>query len=121
MPRYLAYLEGRLAAAGTVVEIGAVAAFDEVAGLAPIIVNCTGLGARTLVPDPDLTPTRGQLVVVENPGVDWFFQDQAEGEDLTYFLPHGDHVVLGGSAIPRCDNEQFDPVIAEDIVARCAR
>jgi D-amino-acid oxidase len=121
MPAYLAYLERRLVAAGAAVEVATVKAFDEVIGLGAIIVNCTGLGARTLVPDPDLTPTRGQLVVVENPGVDWFFQDQAEGEDLTYFLPHGDHVVLGGSAIPQCDNEQFDPAIAGAIIARCAR
>jgi D-amino-acid oxidase len=120
MPTYLSYLERRLAAAGTGIEIGTVATFDEVLGLAPIVVNCTGLGARELVPDGDLTPTRGQLVVVENPGIDWFFQDHAEGADLTYFLPHNDHVVLGGSAIPLSDNRQVDPTIAKEIIARCA-
>ena len=29
----------------------------------------SGLGARELVPDPSVRPVRGQLVVVENPGV----------------------------------------------------
>lgn len=121
MPVYLAYLQRRLAAAGTTIESGTVKAFEDVAGMASVIVNCTGLGARTLVPDDGMSPTRGQLVVVENPGVNWFFQDHAEGEDLTYFLPHGDRVVLGGSAIPRADNLRPDPAIAEAIVARCAR
>ncbi len=40
---------------------------------AAVVVNCTGLGARALVPDPAVRPGRGQLVVVENPGVtEWF-------------------------------------------------
>jgi D-amino-acid oxidase len=120
MPTYLAYLERRLTAAGVAIEIGAVKSLDEVAGLAPVAINCTGLGARTLVPDSGMSPTRGQLVVVENPGVDWFFQDHAEGEDLTYFLPHGDHVVLGGSAIPGSYDRVPDPAIAKAIIARCA-
>jgi D-amino-acid oxidase len=121
MPTYLAYLEGRLAAVGVSVEIAEVTAFAEAADPGEIVVNCTGLGARNLVPDTDISPTRGQLVVVENPNVDWFFQDHAEGEDLTYFLQHGDHVVLGGSAIPGSDNEVPDPAIAKAIIARCAR
>src|SRR5258706_2052897 len=120
MPAYLAYLESRLRVVGVGIDIGAVTAFEEVAGAGQIVVNCTGLGARALVPDTGMTPTRGQLVVVENPGVDWFFQDHAEGEDLTYFLPHGDHVVLGGSAIPLSDKRQYDPAIADAIIARCA-
>src|SRR5258706_12982252 len=121
MPAYLAYLESRLRVVGVGIDIGAVTAFEEVAGAGQIVVNCTGLGARALVPDTGMTPTRGQLVVVENPGVDWFFQDHAEGEELTYFLPHGDHVVLGGSAIPGSEDPVPDPAIAEGIVERCAR
>jgi D-amino-acid oxidase len=121
MPAYLAYLQGRLASADVTLESGEVTAFEEVAEASEIIVNCTGLGARELVPDADMSPTRGQLVVVENPDVQWFFQDHAEGEELTYFLPHGDHVVLGGSAIPGSENEIPDPAIAKAIIDRCAR
>jgi D-amino-acid oxidase len=121
MPTYLAYLQTRLALAGVTIEIGEVSTFNAVAGPDELVVNCTGLGARDLVPDTDMSPTRGQLVVVENPGVDWFFQDHAEGEDLTYFLPHGEHVVLGGSAIPGSEDPVPDPAIAEGIVERCAR
>src|SRR5436190_16618387 len=49
MPRYLSYLERRLSATGTRVEIGIVDSLDEVQHLAPVIVNCAGLGARDLV------------------------------------------------------------------------
>jgi D-amino-acid oxidase len=121
MPVYLHYLRGRLAAAGTTVEIATVNSFDEIADRAPVIVNCTGLGARALVPDLKVSATRGQLVVAENPGVDYFFQDDAEEIDLTYFLPHGDRIVLGGSALPDAREEEYDPAIAEAIIARCAQ
>src|SRR5206468_12741243 len=90
------------------------------AHLAPIIVNCTGLGARSLVPDELLTPVRGQLVVAENPGIDYFFQDHADGEDMTYFLPHGDHIILGGT-LGGSTSDQAEPSIAEKIIERCAR
>jgi D-amino-acid oxidase len=121
MPAYLSFLEGRLKAVGVTVEIAEVTTLEGVVGADEIVVNCTGLGARDLVPDDSMSPTRGQLVVVKNPGIDWFFQDHAEDEDLTYFLPHGDHVVLGGSAIAGSDNDIPDPAIADGIIERCAR
>jgi D-amino-acid oxidase len=124
MPRYLTYLERRLEAAGPRIEVvEAVRAFDDVAREARVVVNCAGLGARDLVPDADISPIRGQVVVVENPGIDWFFQDHAEGDDFTYILPHGDHVVLGGNAASGSDNPEYDPDkdrdIAKAIIRRC--
>ena len=120
MPRYLTYLANRLATHGVAVEIGAVRSFKELIGVAPVLVNCTGLGARELVPDDQVFPTRGQLVIVDNPGIDTFFQDWSEHEDLTYYLPHERHVVLGGNAIPGLDNVTPDHATAVAIVERCA-
>jgi D-amino-acid oxidase len=120
MPRYLEYLIRRLATVGVVVEIGAVGSFQELIGSARVLVNCTGLGSRTLVPDDEVFPTRGQLVIVDNPGIDFFFQDHVENEELTYFLPHGDHVVLGGSAMHRSDSLEPDREAASAIIERCA-
>jgi D-amino-acid oxidase len=119
MPRYLRYLERRLNAAGTVIELVTVHSFAEVADLAPVVVNCAGLGARELADDGDLYPIRGQILVVENPGIDRFFQDDAEGE-LTYFLPHGDHVVLGGSAVTGSEDLAVDEEATAAIIKRCA-
>ena len=119
MPRYLGYMIQFLAESGVVIERHEIATFREVAGEARVVVNCSGLGSRTLVPDAEVYPTRGQLVVVKNPGIDRFFQDHAEGEHLTYILPHGDHVVLGGSAIQHTANLEPDDKTAEAILARC--
>ncbi|GIG89794.1 amino acid oxidase [Plantactinospora endophytica] len=120
MPRYLGYLTRRLGDYGVPIEIGTVGSFKELAGAARVLVNCTGLGARYLVPDDQVFPTRGQLVVVDNPGIHTFFQDWAEHEDMTYILPHDDYVVLGGSATPGSENLTPDPARAAAIVDRCA-
>jgi D-amino-acid oxidase len=120
MPCYLAYLTRRLAAVGVVVEIGAIGSFREVVGDARVLVNCTGLGSRALVPDDNVFPTKGQLVIVDNPGIDSFFQDNVEHEDLTYFFPYADHVVLGGTAVRRSESTDSDHSAAAAIVERCA-
>jgi len=44
---------------------------------APVVVNCAGIGARELVPDPGLTPVRGQVVIAANPGLTEFFVGKA--------------------------------------------
>jgi len=119
MPPYLAYLERRLIAAGGALEIGQVRSLGE--DLAPVVVNCTGIGARELVPDPEVEPIRGQLVAVRNPGVTEFFAEHTEElEEMTYLLPQGDVLLLGGSADKgQCDPEP-DQDVAAGIVARCA-
>jgi D-amino-acid oxidase len=120
MPTYLAYLSRRLTAAGGVIEIRRVHQLEEAADVAAVVVNCTGIGARQLVPDADLTAIRGQLVVVDNPGITEFFaEDTGPVPDLLSIYPHGDTVVLGGLAAPGDYNLQPDPAIADAILARC--
>lgn len=121
MPTYLTYLQDRLLAAGATLSERTIGSFAQVAGLGRIIVNCAGIGARELVPDPTLQGVLGHLVVVKNPDppVVRFFQDDAEHGDLTYILPHGDLVVLGGCAVAEGAALDHDAV-AEEIKSRCA-
>lgn len=122
MPIYLAYLVRRLRAAGTEIEIGAVGSLQDAIGQAPVVVNCTGFWAQDLVPDRQVTPNRGQLVVVDNPGVSEFFVEHDESPDPTYYLPHGDgRMVLGGSAEPGRTDLRPDLAVASAILRRCAR
>ena len=127
MPRYLAYLQQRLVAAGGRIELGEVGSLADPSINADVVINCTGIGARTLVPDGGLVPVRGQLVVVRNPGIDQFFAEYGESTadggstpELTYILPQGDHVILGGTAEKGRSDSAADPDLAAAIVRRCA-
>jgi D-amino-acid oxidase len=122
MPAHLRWLERQLASAGGVVERRTVTSFDEAAAEASTVVNCTGLGARELVPDTGVRPVRGQLVLVENPGIEeWFTEADPASDATTYFFPQPGRLVLGGTAEVDDWSTEPDPRTAEEIVARCAR
>ncbi|MER5547424.1 FAD-dependent oxidoreductase [Streptomyces sp. NPDC002589] len=119
MPVHLAWLRERLAKAGGAVEIREVT--DLAAVPAPVVVNCTGLGARSLVPDPAVRPVRGQLVVVANPGITTWFGSVAHASAAsTYFIPQPGGLLLGGTAEDDAWSLEPDPATATAIVARCA-
>lgn len=125
MPTYLGYLTERLSAAGVTVEPVEVRSLSEVGEQAAVVVNCAGLGARHLVPDPEVIPVRGEVLVVDNPGIEGFFAEYADGvsaqvSELTYLLPQGDHVVLGGTAEAGRFDPDPDPEVAAAILSRCA-
>jgi D-amino-acid oxidase len=119
MPVYLDYLLGRAEAAGAVLAIRRLGSLAEALDAAPVVVNCAGIGARELVPDASVTPYRGQVVVVENPGITEFFVE--ESSPPMYFFPHGQTAILGGTAEPGDGDIDPDPAIAAAIVERCAR
>ncbi|MCQ4080369.1 FAD-binding oxidoreductase [Streptomyces sp. RB6PN25] len=129
-PAHLAYLIRRLQAAGGELEQRTAASLADAAEHAPRIVNCTGLGAHDLVPDPRVRPVQGEIVIVENPGVtEWFVEGENEGEgeeapasqEAVYVIPQPYGVVLGGVAREGVWERTPDPVTAEGIVRRCAR
>ena len=124
MPAYLDYLLALLLREGGQLHLGPRLhglAEAEFVSAAPVIVNCTGMGARELVPDPGLTPVRGQVVVAVNPGLTEFFVGERENpEQVTYIFPHGPVVVLGGTQQAGATSMWPDPVTAKHIVAGCA-
>ncbi|WP_432867443.1 FAD-dependent oxidoreductase [Microbispora rosea] len=119
MPVYLGYLQRRLHAAGATVERRTLSDLEQ-ARPAAMVVNCTGLSARTLAGDLRIRPVRGQHVVVTNPGLTEFFsEDTGTSPDLLCTHPHGDHVVLGGTAIEGEESQHVDHQVARAILARC--
>ncbi|MFJ7152570.1 FAD-dependent oxidoreductase [Streptomyces sp. NPDC100445] len=119
MPVHLAWLRERLVKAGGTVEEREVTDLNAVP--ATVVVNCAGLGARALVPDPAVRPVRGQLVVVENPGVTtWFTSVDHSSAASAYFIPQPGGLLLGGTAEEDDWSLEPDPDTAAAIVARCA-
>lgn len=121
MPPYLAALEEMVRGHGADLRFGErLTSLAEGFADAPIVVNCSGSGARELVPDPTVRPIRGQLVAIRNPGFREFFAEHTEelGE-MIYLLPQGDILLLGGSAEEGIADPQPDPLVADAIVKRC--
>jgi glycine/D-amino acid oxidase-like deaminating enzyme len=59
----------------------------------PVILNCTGLGARELFKDENLVPVRGQLeVLLPQPEIDYCYLFGS-----LYMFPRRDGLILGGS------------------------
>ena len=123
MPVYLGYLLARLDRAGGRLREVRFASLREAAGLtaAGVIVNCSGIGAHALVPDGQVTPVRGQIVIAENPGISEFFIGvRQEPDGVSYYFPHGDVVVLGGTEDAGDWSLEPDPATAARILDGCA-
>ncbi|MGH8824696.1 MAG: FAD-dependent oxidoreductase [Jiangellaceae bacterium] len=118
MPVYLDGLWQRFESAGGVIEQRAVESLADAAGAARVVVNCAGLGARELAGDTSVTPIRGQIVRVENPGLDQVVLDEG-GEHVTYIVPRTGDCVLGGTAEEGETGLEPDPRTATAILNRC--
>ncbi|MEU3027139.1 FAD-dependent oxidoreductase [Streptomyces incarnatus] len=120
MPTHLAWLRERLVRAGGTVALREVTDLAEVP--ADVVVNCAGLGARSLAGDDTVRPVRGQLVLVENPGIDTYYTSVDHSSPVAaYFIPQPYGLLLGGTAQEDDWSLEPDPDTAAEIVARCAR
>ena len=117
MPVYLAWLQQRLEALGgtlTRLALGALPDGDPGA----VVVNASGLAGRSLADDASLTPVRGQVVYVEQFGLDrWWLS--ADGP--TYVVPRSQDVVVGGTDDQGSWDRSPDPEVARRILERGAR
>jgi D-amino-acid oxidase len=84
-----------------------------------VVVNCSGLGARELVGDSSMTPIRGQVVRVRNPGIRSFLLDNANPAGVTYVVPRSSDCILGGTAEEDRWGTEPDPATARAILERC--
>jgi D-amino-acid oxidase len=121
MPHYLHYLTNRLVAAGCEIEIHPVRSLAEAADAAPIVVNCTGLGAGALTGDGTVRPLFGQHVILTNPGLEQLFLEINSGPEWTCFFPHPQRVVCGGISVPDRWDTTPDPALTDRIIERCRR
>jgi D-amino-acid oxidase len=119
MSVHLPWLVSRLEALGGSLAITTLGSLDEALARAPVVVNCAGLGARELAGDDALLAVRGQILHVEQTGVDEWLLDQSDPERLLYVVPRERDVVLGGTAQEGDEDGAVDPATAAAIRARC--
>ena len=112
MSRYLPWLQARLESAGGVLVRRRLAALPDDADL---VVHASGLAARELAGDDSVTPVRGQVVLLEQVGLDQWALDEAA---VTYVVPRERVVVVGGSDEEGSDDRVVDPAQATAIHRR---
>jgi len=115
---YLTRLRAGIREAGVHIEVGHLSSLDEVEG--DLLVNCCGLGARTLVDDGDVHPIRGQVVVVEMSDVPDGVTDEDDPERIAYVYPRRDTVVLGGQRAVGVASTDVDEELTARIRRDCA-
>lgn len=80
----------------------------------PLVINCTGLGAKELFGDRELTPTRGQILFMPpQPSLDYGYIDPKN--DL-YMFPRSDGIVFGGSHEVGETSTEPDPAVTTRIL-----
>lgn len=112
---YLGWLAGRVTALGgtiTRLNLKALPSGPE------LVVNCSGLGARLLGSDHTVVPVRGQVVYVEQLGLDRWWLD---GAGPTYVVPRERDIVVGGTDVEGEWSRTPSPETAEDILRRASR
>lgn len=88
-------------------------------GVTRFVVNCGGVGARELAPDPRVVPVRGQVLHIANDlGFCAALCDQGF-DQAAYVFPFDDYVVVGGTYEPGVWEARTTPEAIADVVARC--
>ncbi|MEO7070379.1 MAG: FAD-dependent oxidoreductase [Nostocoides sp.] len=116
--RYLPWLEHQCARAGVEFVDRHIGVIDDLPPGDVVVVAC-GLRSGALTGDTDLSPARGQVVRLANPGLTDWLVDGDDPTRLTYVLPHGETVVCGGTDVPGDWNVEVDPLTEEAVLARC--
>jgi D-amino-acid oxidase len=112
MPLYLPWLRQRVEELGGTVTRMALPALPSTDA---VVVDASGLGARLLAGDGSLTPVRGQVVYVDQVGLDRWWLD---GSGPVYVVPRSTDIVVGGTDDEGEWDRTPDPDTARRILER---
>ena len=115
MPVYLGWLAGLVLERGgtiTRMNLSALPAGPDV------VVNCTGLASRFLANDATVGPVQGQVVLVEQVGLERWWLD---GSGPTYVVPRSRDIVVGGTDVEGEWSRTPSPDVASAILRRALR
>jgi D-amino-acid oxidase len=120
MPRYLAWLVGRVDDLGGSIEQRVVTDLATLDPGAEYVVNCSGLGAASLAGDDTLQPIWGQHVIVHAPEVQEFAYEGGGDNDVVGAFPQPRGVLIGGVRRPGRNRLSPDWEIARGSITRAA-
>ncbi|MFO7690304.1 MAG: FAD-dependent oxidoreductase [Cryobacterium sp.] len=118
MTRYLPWLEQQCRAAGIRFRREHVDRLHDIDPSSETIVVAAGLGSARLMADDEMTPVRGQVVRLSNPGLtDWIMDDE-NPQGMLYIFPRGTDVICGGTTEAGSWQTDADPATTAAILHR---
>lgn len=119
---YMPYLLDRFRKNGGQIEQREVLDLEEEAEQADWLINCSGLGARTLCRDESLYPIRGQVVRLSKPKTTLrTLIDEYMPHRLAYVLPRTHDVIIGGTAVAHDASTTENPEETRQIRDLCTK
>jgi D-amino-acid oxidase len=113
--RYLPYLRHRLVTAGGTLTRLSLSRLPEQG----LVVNCTGLSARALVPDPSVRAMRIQTVLLADPGLtEWWYGAAGPDGGILYVVPRGRDLVIGLAGVADEWSTVPDPAVSDSMLSR---
>jgi D-amino-acid oxidase len=113
MPVYLRWLVARVAELGGTITRMNLSSLPTDGGA--LVVNASGIGAKHLAADPTVGPVRGQVMYVEQVGLERWVLDSAAP---TYVIPRGRDIVVGGTHVAGEWSRTVEPATASSILER---
>lgn len=119
MPVYLTWLAGHvLERGGTITRLTLHGLPSPGGGGPDVVVDCSGIGARFLAGDHTVQPAQGQVVLVEQVGLDGWWLDSA---GPTYVVPRERDIVVGGTYVAGEWSGTASSEVASGILRRALR
>lgn len=117
--KYLPWLTKKIRECGATLKKQKVTSFASLLQEYDVVINCTGLGARELVPDQSLTPILGHAIALHAPWVKHFtFLEDTSNSYYTLVCPRAEEVYVGGCMLPGKDVKDFTPDITAKVMER---
>jgi D-amino-acid oxidase len=122
MPVYLDWLTARvLEAGGSITRLNLHGLPRPADGAGVAVVNCAGIGAKFLAADPTVYPVQGQVVLVEQVGLERWWLDGESAGGPTYVVPRSRDIVVGGTDVEGEWGRTPSPDVARAILRRALR
>lgn len=122
VPVYMPWLQSQVLRKGAQFHVQELTSFSDISDDYDIIINCSGLGAKTLAHDSSVFPIRGQIVRLERPEhITNSYRVVHEPPGLTLILPRSNDLLLGGTTSDSDFNTEPSDDDTQEIIDRCAR
>jgi D-amino-acid oxidase len=115
---YMDYLVGTFKKLGGKMQQKAITTITEAFEKYNMVINCTGLGSRTLFNDPKVYACRGQILKIKPNDLDYSLFEEEGPNSLAYVIPRLKDVILGGTVQDNDWNLHPDEKDTQDILRK---